>query len=122
MQRPDSVGVNRLIDARQAGIARPAGRGLRFHEGVWRWRDSLRRRMLALADAIAVLVAIVAVDFLTSADVQQAFWAALFLPVWLVLAKLFGLYDRDHTALRHLTVDELPALCLWALSGTGATT
>ena len=65
--------------------------------------------MLALADAIAVLVAIVAVDFLTSADVQQAFWAALFLPVWLVLAKLFGLYDRDHTALRHLTVDELPA-------------
>jgi exopolysaccharide biosynthesis polyprenyl glycosylphosphotransferase len=77
--------------------------------------------MLALADAVAVFVAILAVTFFTSVDVQEAFWAALFLPVWLVLAKLSGLYDRDHTALRHLTVDELPALCLWALGGTGAT-
>jgi exopolysaccharide biosynthesis polyprenyl glycosylphosphotransferase len=77
--------------------------------------------MLALADAISVLVAISSIAFLDSGDVQEAFWAALFLPVWLVLAKLFGLYDRDHTALRHLTVDELPTLCLWALSGTGAT-
>jgi exopolysaccharide biosynthesis polyprenyl glycosylphosphotransferase len=77
--------------------------------------------MLALADAISVFVAISSIAVMTSADAQQAFWAALFLPVWLVLAKLFGLYDRDHTALRHLTVDELPSLCLWALSGTAAT-
>jgi exopolysaccharide biosynthesis polyprenyl glycosylphosphotransferase len=35
-----------------------------------------------------------------------------------VLAKLFGLYDRDHKVIRHLTVDEAPYLALWALTGT----
>ena len=34
----------------------------------------------------------------------------LAVPVWIVLAKLHGLYDRDQRSLRHLTVDELPAL------------
>jgi exopolysaccharide biosynthesis polyprenyl glycosylphosphotransferase len=34
-----------------------------------------------------------------------------------VLAKLIGLYDRDHVAIRHLTVDELPALAAWAAAG-----
>jgi FlaA1/EpsC-like NDP-sugar epimerase len=34
------------------------------------------------------------------------------------LAKLHGLYDRDHRALRHLTVDELPSIFVWATTGT----
>ena len=34
-----------------------------------------------------------------------------------MLAKLIGLYDRDHVAIRHLTVDELPALAAWAAAG-----
>jgi exopolysaccharide biosynthesis polyprenyl glycosylphosphotransferase len=38
-------------------------------------------------------------------------------PIWVVLAKLFGLYDRDHKQIRHLTVDEVPYLALWALTG-----
>ncbi len=45
-----------------------------------------------------------------------------FIPVWLVLAKLFGLYDRDHRSLRHLTVDDLPTLALWSLAGSAAMT
>ena len=36
-----------------------------------------------------------------------AVWSLGYLPVWVVAAKLFGLYDRDHRTLRHLTVDEL---------------
>ncbi len=28
--------------------------------------------------------------------------------MWVLWAKLIGLYDRDHVAIRHLTVDELP--------------
>jgi exopolysaccharide biosynthesis polyprenyl glycosylphosphotransferase len=39
------------------------------------------------------------------------------IPVWILFAKLFGLYDRDHRALRHLTIDELPSLAGWVASG-----
>jgi exopolysaccharide biosynthesis polyprenyl glycosylphosphotransferase len=34
-----------------------------------------------------------------------------------VIAKLIGLYDRDHAAIRHLTIDELPAIAAWAGAG-----
>ena len=84
------------------------------------WRDSLLRRLLAFADAGAVFLASLSLALL-SADVDTAFWAAVFLPIWLVLAKLHGLYDRDHRTLRHLTVDELPSIFMWALSGTAVT-
>ena len=39
-------------------------------------------------------------------------------PVWLLLAKLHALYDHDHRVLRHLTVDELPSLTMWATTST----
>ena len=40
------------------------------------------------------------------------------LPVWIVLAKLHGLYDRDHRVMRHLTSDELGSLIAWAATGS----
>jgi exopolysaccharide biosynthesis polyprenyl glycosylphosphotransferase len=46
----------------------------------------------------------------------------LFAPIWIVTAKLSGLYDRDHRTLRHLTVDELPWLLVWTLSSTALLT
>jgi len=39
-----------------------------------------------------------------------------------VTAKLAGLYDRDHRTLRHLTIDELPWMVVWALSSTALLT
>ena len=83
------------------------------------WRDALLRRTLAVADVLAGLAvtgSFVAID----SDVGTAFWSATFVPVWIVLAKLYGLYDRDQRALRYLTVDELPRLCAWAATGTAA--
>ena len=77
--------------------------------------------MLAFADAFAVIFAIVAFATVLNGKVETAFWAGVFVPAWLVLAKLHGLYDRDHRALRHLTVDEAPSIFLWALTGTAAT-
>src|SRR6478752_7259623 len=71
------------------------------------WRDALRRRMLALADVIAVLAATGATAAATG---QSAVWVLAALPVWVLLAKLYGLYDNDHRALRYLTADELPHL------------
>ena len=70
--------------------------------------------MLAVADSLAWLLACLSLAALASPE--TAGWAALCTPLWLVFAKLFGLYDRDHRALRHLTIDELPVLSLWALA------
>jgi exopolysaccharide biosynthesis polyprenyl glycosylphosphotransferase len=78
------------------------------------WRDALRRRMLALADTIGAALAIAAGQL----GVAGAPWALVFLPLWLLLAKLVGLYDRDHEAIRHLTVDEVPRIVAWAAGGT----
>jgi exopolysaccharide biosynthesis polyprenyl glycosylphosphotransferase len=78
------------------------------------WRDAQRRRMLAAADGIAAAAAIAAAG-LSVAEVPYAF---VMLPLWLLLAKLLGLYDRDHRAIRHLTVDEVPAIVAWAAGGT----
>jgi len=43
-------------------------------------------------------------------------------PLWLLVAKLCGQYDRDHKVLRHLTVDEIPSIVFWALSVTATMT
>jgi exopolysaccharide biosynthesis polyprenyl glycosylphosphotransferase len=77
------------------------------------WRDALRRRMLAFADLLAAAAA----SLLVATSSADAFWALVLLPAWIVLAKLIGLYDRDHVAIRHLTVDELPAIAAWAAAG-----
>jgi exopolysaccharide biosynthesis polyprenyl glycosylphosphotransferase len=81
--------------------------------------DPLRRKLLALADALAVCAVCLVLGLLTAADVGA--WALVSLPLWLLLAKLHGLYDRDHKSLRHLTVDEVPSILSWAMSGTFAT-
>ena len=79
-------------------------------------RDALRRRMLAAADALAVVVAaLVSTSGQLSADLG---WTIATVPVWLLLAKLVGLYDRDHRALRHLTTDELGAVVTWGSVGS----
>ena len=99
--------------------ARPAERGWPFR-GTW-WRDSLLRRLLAVADLITAALA-TAVILVGSGDaLPGALLALLVLPLWVLLAKLHGLYDRDHRAMRHLTVDELPGIVVWALSSTAAT-
>jgi exopolysaccharide biosynthesis polyprenyl glycosylphosphotransferase len=77
--------------------------------------------MLASADAIAVLLASAAVADTASVSLASAFWTAALVPVWIVLAKLHGLYDRDHRALRHLTVDELGAIVAWSTVSTAVT-
>jgi exopolysaccharide biosynthesis polyprenyl glycosylphosphotransferase len=77
------------------------------------WRDVVRRRMLAFSDLVTALIA----TSILTLTLPGGGWAFLAVPVWILLAKLFGLYDRDHRALRHLTIDELPVLAGWAASG-----
>src|SRR4051812_41022090 len=110
-------------DSARGPVATPRPRAvLGRHSGLPRHlaNDALRRRMLAAADAIAVLLA-TAVAVVGDWDAAAAFWAAVLLPLWIVLAKLHGLYDRDDGAIRHLTVDELGSALAWATVGTAVT-
>ena len=76
----------------------PVSSGQRF------WRDTRRRRMLASGDLAAALIATaVAVP----SSLASVTWAIAFVPAWIVVAKLLGLYDRDQRSIRHLTIDEL---------------
>ncbi len=95
--------------ARRA-VAAAERRGDRF------WRDAKRRRMLAVADVGAG----VAASLLLAGSAAQVMWTLALLPGWVVVAKLFGLYDRDQRSVRHLTVDEIPAIAGWAAVGVAA--
>jgi exopolysaccharide biosynthesis polyprenyl glycosylphosphotransferase len=85
------------------------------------YAEPLLRRMLALGDFLAVSVAAVLVGLWGSGP-AAALLLVLSAPIWIVTAKLAGLYDRDHRTLRHLTVDELPWLVVWTLSSTALLT
>jgi exopolysaccharide biosynthesis polyprenyl glycosylphosphotransferase len=83
--------------------------------------EPLLRRMLAMADVLAISAAAVFVG-LWGSGVAGSLLLVLSAPIWIVTAKLAGLYDRDHRTLRHLTVDELPWLLVWTLSSTALLT
>ena len=83
--------------------------------------EPLLRRMLAVGDILSLAAAAVIVGFWGS-GAGAALLLVLFAPIWIVTAKLAGLYDRDHRTLRHLTVDELPWLVVWTLSSTAVLT
>src|SRR5688572_29717293 len=67
----------------------PAPRfSIRHRQGAW--RDALRRRMLAAADVTAVATGFGLLSLVGAAP--PMLWCLLLLPVWVVLAKLHGLY------------------------------
>jgi exopolysaccharide biosynthesis polyprenyl glycosylphosphotransferase len=113
-ERQAGTGVDAPVD----NSARPQPpKGLRFIRANHRvaWRDALRRRMLAVADCLALVAAIAAVHV---GGIESVPFQLALIPVWIVLAKLYGLYDNDHRGLRHLTVDELPNIIAWTVTGT----
>ena len=100
---PGADSIDRLLsEASARGPRRPR----------W-WRDARRRRLLALADLIAVALAVA-----TAVPSERAVWLLAFVPVWILIAKLSGLYDSDHRSMRHLTVDEAPTIAAWAVIST----
>ena len=101
--------------------AREAGAGFSVRRRQGPWRDPLLRRMLAVADVTVAILLCVALVFFPGGGLDTGFWASVFVPAWVLLAKLHGLYDRDQRALRHLTVDELPTILVWSLSSVAAT-
>ena len=110
MATTDTTGRERPRRDHAAVRATP---GFSVRRRTGRWRDALRRRYLAGADVTAVLAASAVSGALTAGPLLTL--AAL--PVWIVLAKLHGLYDRDHRVIRHLTSDEIGAVIAWTATG-----
>jgi exopolysaccharide biosynthesis polyprenyl glycosylphosphotransferase len=89
-------------------------------------RDALFRRTLLAADTVAIVGAFVLTVALSSRSLQLTWAGIVGVPILLVGAKLFGLYDRDETLLRKTTLDEAPklfqaatlcALVAWLMGG-----
>jgi exopolysaccharide biosynthesis polyprenyl glycosylphosphotransferase len=84
-------------------------------------RDSVRRRLLAVADAVALVLAFATVWLLVPPDgvaLSERLVLTGALPFWVLLNKLLGLYDRDAHLVHKSTLDELPKLALSAALGT----
>jgi len=78
--------------------------------------------MLAGTDVVTVLTASLAAGLVNAESTATALWSAALLPLWIVSAKLHGLYDSDRARIRHVTLDEVPALFRWATVSTAGAT
>jgi exopolysaccharide biosynthesis polyprenyl glycosylphosphotransferase len=78
------------------------------------------RRLLALADVLGVSLALAGTLLVSHVDrsLGDLLWGLTAIPVWLVVFKLYGLYDRDIKRISHLTVDDLPWLLHALLVGS----
>jgi exopolysaccharide biosynthesis polyprenyl glycosylphosphotransferase len=87
-----------------------------------RGRGWLMRRVLLVADIVGLVAAFAAAEALVSrrGDLSLGAEIVLFaslIPVWIVGATLFGLYDRDEDRNDHLTTDDLTRVFLLATVG-----
>ncbi len=89
-------------------------------------RDSVFKRLLALADVAAIVGACGLTVALSSRALVLTWAFVVGLPIVVVGAKLTGLYDRDESLLHKTTLDEAPklfqlatlcALGVWLLDG-----
>jgi exopolysaccharide biosynthesis polyprenyl glycosylphosphotransferase len=89
-------------------------------EGTLSRRDSVRRRLLAIADILGLAAAYGCVWLVAppNAELEGRLVLAAALPCWVVLNKLMGLYDRDANLIHKSTLDELPRIALSIVLGT----
>jgi exopolysaccharide biosynthesis polyprenyl glycosylphosphotransferase len=80
--------------------------------GSYHGRDYYLRRLLAVSDASAVILALAAALFFAHArdPVHHLLLGLLALPAWLVLFNCYGLYQRDAKRIAHSTLDDIPGL------------
>ena len=89
--------------------------------GGTRGRGWLLRRLLLAADVIALTLAfLLAVGLTSGFGVDTWLEVGIFLatlPLWVIAAKLFRLYDRDERGLDHSTVDDVAHVFLLVTLG-----
>ena len=70
----------------------------------------LRRWALALADTTGIAVGILVAWEIGKLADENLLWATMIVPIWIFVAKLYNLYDRDDRRIQHRTGDEIPSL------------
>ena len=73
-------------------------------------RDAVFRRLLVVADVVAIVTAFVLTVELSRRSLALTWAGIAAVPILVVCAKVTGLYDRDETLLRKTTLDEAPKL------------
>lgn len=74
-------------------------------------RDYRIRRMLAVADVLAVLSGLASLALLQVArPLDHVVWGLLTVPLWLMLFMMYGLYSSGLRRVGHSTADEIPGL------------
>src|SRR3989442_8082 len=78
-------------------------------------RDWFMRRLLAVSDVGSLAVATVLAMALAGGArghswTQFSLYGLATLPAWVVLFKMYSLYERDAKRLSHTTLDDLPSL------------
>jgi exopolysaccharide biosynthesis polyprenyl glycosylphosphotransferase len=81
-------------------------------------KDAFRRRLLFTADLLSILIAVGAATAVEGST--DPLWTLPTLPLWIVVAKMEGLYDADHPRIWHLTTDEAPAILHWVTLSVAA--
>ncbi len=116
LQRDPPVGLLVETDVSSVGSEADANALESRSRAVLR-RDSWFRRSLAAADMAAVTVGLVLSAAILGND--RLMLAALAVPLLFVgVAKVMGLYDRDEHLLHRTTLDELPSLFALATTST----
>jgi exopolysaccharide biosynthesis polyprenyl glycosylphosphotransferase len=98
--------------------AAPTWQPRRFGDPAWRAarrRGWLVRRMLVLADVLGLLFAFLTVELLfvpavehsTALRLKDFLLSAISIPLWIVIAKLYRLYDQDEERTHHSTSDDI---------------
>jgi exopolysaccharide biosynthesis polyprenyl glycosylphosphotransferase len=85
-----------------------AARPLRVVARRYRERDAAVRRFLAAGDLLGVIAALAVAMLVASDEPVEFAWGLALLPVWIVVFKAYGLYDRDLKRISHRTLDDLP--------------
>jgi exopolysaccharide biosynthesis polyprenyl glycosylphosphotransferase len=115
--------------SQEAIAVAPGDRDLHPIDGGWPQRGRrgwLMRRLLLDADVLGLVVAyVVAVELAppaSSPDRVEPIWEILLfvatLPLWVLLARIYGLYDRDEERTDHSTVDDVVGVVQVVTLGT----
>ncbi|GIK76698.1 MAG: hypothetical protein BroJett022_03880 [Actinomycetes bacterium] len=84
-------------------------------------RDSLTRWALLVSDLLSIEIALLVAGLAASErpePMDLALYGLAMLPVWALLFKVYGLYDRDIKRISHAGIDDIPAAFHALIVGT----
>jgi exopolysaccharide biosynthesis polyprenyl glycosylphosphotransferase len=119
----DVAAVGIEPDDRAAGLllGRSLERRATVISSTWTRRDSVMRRLLAIADVLGLVGALGAASMIAaerSPKLGLLLSSLPTIPVWILLFKLYGLYDRDLKRINHAGLDDVPWLFHALVIGT----